>query len=334
MEIGENDWSKPTQVLESEGPFKFFQRLYLDGHELRVGMSVQDVLTGAADYFAEEGSTKITIRTQTLANQGVGTHTIAAEFRDGAGKLHVATQNYTIKQTTVSNNAADDYDYDYDYEDVTPVKTAPAKEATDNADNENNANHADDAATPNAFQFSDVPADAWYYEDAKWTFENGYMVGVSDDRFAPEESITQSIIVTVLARMGEIDLTRFDGAASDSVTPDQWYTTAAIWAEQAGMLPDSSSFAETGSSSRGEMAVMLVKYLRSLGVDTALPQQTVTFEDGEQMTQEENEAFQVLYKYGVFKGVGGGNMNASGTTSRCEFAALIHRLSAFAQEQS
>ena len=71
---------------------------------------------------------------------------------------------------------------------------------------------------------------------------------------------------------------------------------------------------------------MLVKYLRSMGFDTSVPYPPVLFSDAELMNQEEYNAFQVLYHYGIFLGVGDMYMDPVGTTSRCEFATLVHRL--------
>lgn len=71
---------------------------------------------------------------------------------------------------------------------------------------------------------------------------------------------------------------------------------------------------------------MLVKYLRSMGFDTSLPSPMAEFADADLMTQDEFNAFQVLYHYGIFRGVGDMRMNPVGITSRCEFSALIHRV--------
>ena len=78
---------------------------------------------------------------------------------------------------------------------------------------------------------------------------------------------------------------------------------------------------------------MLVKYLRSLGIDTSVPVEPVVFADADQMTPDVNAAFQVLYHYGIFRGVGGYRMDPSGFTTRAQFSALIHRISVFVQEQ-
>jgi len=55
-------------------------------------------LTQGVEFDAREGSTRITIRSQTFQDVGVGTHTIAALFRDQGGNTTVASQNFTISQ--------------------------------------------------------------------------------------------------------------------------------------------------------------------------------------------------------------------------------------------
>lgn len=108
-------------------------------------------------------------------------------------------------------------------------------------------------------------------------------------------------------------------------------SAAASWARESGLLPE-GQFIAAPAMSRGQMAVMLVKYLKYLGFDCALPSKPVAFTDATQMTEEENAAFQVLYQYGIFKGTGNYTMDVSGPTTRAQFAVLIHQLSVFVGE--
>ncbi len=78
--------------MHLEGAFSEFRALYLDARQL----------TRDVDYYAEEGSTKLTVLAETIGNAGGGTHTLAAEFvtHDSAapsGSRSVYTvQNYTV----------------------------------------------------------------------------------------------------------------------------------------------------------------------------------------------------------------------------------------------
>ena len=75
-------------TMTSVGVFGEWVNLYLDGKKLTEGV----------DFEAESGSTRLTIRSQTLKADGVnGAHTLSAEFREtGTKTLKRAAQNYHL----------------------------------------------------------------------------------------------------------------------------------------------------------------------------------------------------------------------------------------------
>lgn len=74
-----------SYLLVSAGAYEEFTDVYLDGMKLKIG----------EDYNSEAGSTRITIKSQTLA-QSAGMHTLGIEFRTkDTGALRRAAQNYT-----------------------------------------------------------------------------------------------------------------------------------------------------------------------------------------------------------------------------------------------
>lgn len=313
-------WSAGSgSVFTTNGSYGGFLDFYLDGRKLEEGV----------DYDSREGSTVITIRDQTLSSVGAGTHTLAAEFREGnrdTGKLKRAAQNYTIETAAPVTP-------------VRPVTGTTAKPATpsqkpdnntdnnnNNTDNNDNSSNIDNPPKPSGMPYTDTPASSWFYDDVKWAYDEGLMTGVSNTAFSPGGSISQAIIVTVLARMAQVDLTQFQDAM-EGIEPGKWYTGAAVWAKQAGLLPDYGAFTGDAPISRDEMAIMLVKYLRRMGKDAAPPAQPIAFADADAMSQAGNDAFQVLYAYNIFRGIGDGRMDPDGTTTRAQFAALVHRLS-------
>jgi len=80
--------SNVDQLMVSEGEYDLFVDLVLDGVKLTKGV----------DYVAEPGSTRLTIRSQTLkASNKVGTHTLSMEFRTkDTNTLKRAVQNYRV----------------------------------------------------------------------------------------------------------------------------------------------------------------------------------------------------------------------------------------------
>jgi len=83
------------RLVVSEGVFPEFRKLFLDGKELVQGV----------DYDAESGSTRITIRSESL-DKTEGTHTIGIEFRTSNDELRRAAQNYNTDDSSSSNSSS------------------------------------------------------------------------------------------------------------------------------------------------------------------------------------------------------------------------------------
>ncbi len=304
------------QIFLSKGPYDEFVIFWLDGKEMVRG----------TDYLADEGSTKITVLKQTLEKAGKGSHTIAAEFRENgrerSGTLKTAAQNYRINvDPPKSNNNTNGGGGGH--------ATRPGGGSSGTTSTTGTPTKKPDTSSrpEPEMPFTDVQVNDWFYDNVLWAYQQELMVGMSSSRFGSEESISQATIVTTLARLADIDLSRFENETEPDVEAGQWFTAAAIWAKRSGLLPDRSRFTGNEDISRGQMAVMLAKYLRSVGLGEPENAQPVQFADAAQMTDEEAAAFRVLYARGVFYGVGGNRMEPAGTTTRSQFAALLNRIS-------
>lgn len=317
-------WSQ-DQVLESEGEYSQFMNVYLDGRQL----------TANTDYTSEEGSTKITVRSQTLRNAGNGTHTISAEFRTGhstSGTMKRTAQNFTISGLSTPSGGGSSSGGSSSGGSSSgrrPSSSTP-KPATKPAETPAQTPTTPTAPATTAEKFKDISAQQWFYADVDWAFKNNLMVGVTDSSYHPYDKISFVTGVVVLSRLDKVDLDQQTPA--EGIPAGQWYTAAASWAKANDLLPE-NGFQGSSAMSRGEMAVMLLKYLKYMKVDCSLLGSPVEFTDAALMTQEQNDAFQVLYQFGIFKGVGNQTMDVSGSTTRAQFAALLHRLSVFAEAQ-
>lgn len=89
IELTDTNGNYKDEIFTSNGQLVEFVKFFLDGEELVQG----------TDYDAESGSTKITVRGQTLVKKGSGTHTLSAEFRTNKSDTNTvkrASQNYRI----------------------------------------------------------------------------------------------------------------------------------------------------------------------------------------------------------------------------------------------
>ncbi len=84
--------------------------------------------------------------------------------------------------------------------------------------------------------FNDVSTGAWYYNNVKFVYDNGYMAGTATDRFSPEESVTRAMFVTMLYRVaGSPEVTQ-EQKEHFTDTQNQYYTDAAGWAWANGIV--------------------------------------------------------------------------------------------------
>lgn len=137
--------AEADQTLVSQGTYAEFVDIYLDG----------DKLTKGVDYQSEEGSTRITIRGQTLTDSNsTGTHTLGIEFRTSdTGSLKRAAQNYRVY-----GDDSDDDDDSGDTGSGNGNKDNGGGDKNNNTDNSNgNPNASENNSNQNA-QDSNNPA--------------------------------------------------------------------------------------------------------------------------------------------------------------------------------
>lgn len=115
--------------------------------------------------------------------------------------------------------------------------------------------------------FLDVSFDSWYYEAVSYAYYNGLMNGVAADSFDPNRTMTRAMLVTVLWRL---DGGEGSGASPFTDVPENtWYTKAVIWAVQNNIVNGvgNGKFDPDGKITREQIATILCRYAKSLGVD-------------------------------------------------------------------
>ena len=78
-----------------------------------------------------------------------------------------------------------------------------------------------------ASPYKDVKASRWSYADIMYVTEKGLMNGKEAGKFAPAETMTRAMVVTVLYRLQGEPAVDFSAKFSD-VKKDKWYTDAIL----------------------------------------------------------------------------------------------------------
>ena len=110
--------------------------------------------------------------------------------------------------------------------------------------------------------FSDVKTDDWYYEYVKYINEKNLMKGISESEFAPNNTVTRAMFVTVLYRL-EKEPT---GAKADfaDVPEGTYYENAVGWAVQNGIVKGVSEteFAPDNDITREQMSLVFYRFAK------------------------------------------------------------------------
>lgn len=176
--------------------------------------------------------------------------------------------------------------------------------------------------------FRDVPANAWYKDAVDYAVGMGLMNGVGGGKFAPEDSMTRAMLVTVLWRYAGSP-TEGTNRFTD-VPGGQWYTAAVAWAAGKGVVNGTSAttFEPDGNVTCEQMAAILYRYANSLSVDTGKRGDFTAFADANAVSGWAKDALSWTVAEGIIGGSKEGGqllLNPAGNATRAQVAAILMR---------
>ena len=193
-------------VSNGKSNYERFRDVYLDGRRLTGGkLAAGQQPEEDWEYYAEPGSTKITITDETMENAGNGTHTISATFGGGDGKtVDAVSQNFT----TYVWDAEKELDYFFTDAAQTRYRTAvkslansetvlgfddqtfrPAAGLTRAQGSAILARLLDAGNSTGSSDFSDT-AGHWAESSIAYCVSKGILNGTGGGRFEPENPLT------------------------------------------------------------------------------------------------------------------------------------------------
>jgi uncharacterized repeat protein (TIGR02543 family) len=157
------------------------------------------------------------------------------------------------------------------------------------------------------YPFTDIDAEADYFNDVMYVYEQGIMTGTSTTTFSPSDVINRATIWTVLARLDDVDV---DGGSP-------WYAKAQAWAVQEGI---SDGSAPERDISRQELAAMLYRQAGSPTVDGRLE----GYIDTNQVASWAQDSMCWALQNGIIVGdVNHGVLDPDGLVPRSELASAL-----------
>ena len=173
--------------------------------------------------------------------------------------------------------------------------------------------------------FTDLEKGAWYYESVSYAIETGLMNGVGEREFAPDDTLTRAMLVTILYRQaGEPTVAK--RAAFADVAEKSWYADAVAWAVERGITNGMGDnlFAPDEPVTREQMVTFLWRFAEK----PESAQTLADFPDADKVPDYAKAAFAWAVEKGIVNGnpIGGKVcLDPSGTATRAQIAAIFAR---------
>ncbi len=180
----------------------------------------------------------------------------------------------------------------------------------------------EEPATDVSDLFLDVTPNAWYKDAVQYAYDSGLMTGVSANEFAPEQTTTRAMIVSMLARLEGVESANNAGFADVS---NEWYATAVNWAASAGVVNgyEDSTFRPNTAITREQLAAILMNYASYKGEDVSNRADLTSYTDQPSTWAEEAISWSVAE--GLLTGVTADTLQPQGAATRAQVAAILQR---------
>jgi hypothetical protein len=174
--------------------------------------------------------------------------------------------------------------------------------------------------------FADVKESDWFFDNMMFAYTHGLFAGTSDTTFSPNTSMTRGMIVTVLYRLAGEPAVSGTNPFSD-VKDGTLYTDAVAWAAANGIVSGigGGKYAPDAPITRQDLAVILMRYANFAGVKLPVTREYVSFLDDADIANYAKEAIEAFFKAGIINGKPGNEVDPTGTATRAEVAAMLHR---------
>ncbi|MCM1296423.1 MAG: S8 family serine peptidase [Muribaculaceae bacterium] len=175
-------------------------------------------------------------------------------------------------------------------------------------------------------RFEDVPEGHWADEAIHSIAALGVVEGVGDNKYDMTSAMTRGQLATVLHRMSS------EPAGTDVTFEDvldgKYYTEGVAWAAKVGVVEGYSDeeFKPDLTITREQLALMLMRYAKLLGVDTEAEVEGLDiFTDGDTTHEWAIGGVAWCVKTGILQGKDEGLLDPTAEVTRAEVAVMIER---------
>ena len=120
--------------------------------------------------------------------------------------------------------------------------------------------------------FTDVTTSAFYSDALVWAYANGIAKGMTDERFAPNASVTREQMVVFFARFAQLNGQTVEAKGNlsnyrDANAVSNYAKAAMTWAVETGLIQGmtTTTLSPKATSTRAQIAEVLLRYCTIFG---------------------------------------------------------------------
>ena len=174
--------------------------------------------------------------------------------------------------------------------------------------------------------FKDVKSDYWAYEDIEFVYENGLMIGKSENIFEAESNLTRGELVTVISRIIEktnIELEKNQDLIEFTDISGHWAKEDIIKLGEFGLVNGygDGNFKPDNRVTRAEACTIIARFLENTGEF-----KNISYQDNYTDLSEAHWAFKRIMELkskGVLNGYEDGSFKPENNIKRAEIAKIL-----------
>ena len=174
--------------------------------------------------------------------------------------------------------------------------------------------------------FSDISTH-WAKESIKYVYEKDLFRGVTENSFEPDKTMTRGMVVTVLSRLSNDDMSKYTQSHFKDVSIDEWYGKSVAWAMENNIANgvSDSEFGPNEDISREQIVVMIKNYAGYIGKDTKSDGSLDVYMDNKDVSSWATDAMKWAVAVGIINGKENNTLNPQGKATRGEVATIFMR---------
>lgn len=175
-------------------------------------------------------------------------------------------------------------------------------------------------------RFTDI-SEHWAKENIDYIVGRDLFKGTADNTFSPDLIISRGMMVTVLGRLTEANVSIYNTSSFTDVANDMYYMPYIEWAYMNGIVNgvDGNKFEPDRGMTREEVALVLQNYAKTINFNLPVLHDIIVFADKDNISDYAKDAVNIIQQAGIIMGDQNNKFNPKNAVSRGEAAAMLQR---------